>query len=185
MTSPSDYPEAEDRQRILKACRASDDPQLYPFVVMLLSTACRAGEVLQLRWGDIDFERGLAHVTRTKNGKPKVLPVTGHAADLLTAIQSERKPERLDRVFLSKRASQYRYAESWKAAATAAGWPQLRVHDLRHIAASEMAMAGASQPELSALLGHSDPRMALRYSHFLDRHLAELGGRLSDRLFPS
>ena len=60
---------------------------------------------------------------------------------------------------------------------------RFRVHDLRHLAASTLAMAGASQRELQEVLGHDSPAMSSRYSHFFDKNIADLGDKIAGRLF--
>ena len=64
-----------------------------------------------------------------------------------------------------------------------ANLPDFRFHDLRLLAASHLAMAGATQRELMEVLGHRSPAMTKRYSHFFDEHIADLGDRLQSRLF--
>lgn len=70
------YLSADERQRLLEACKASPWPKLYLIVLMALTTGARKGELLGLSNADIDYEHGVAHVGRSKNGDPKTLPLT-------------------------------------------------------------------------------------------------------------
>ena len=65
-----------ERTRLFKACRASKWDKLYLLVLTAITTGARRGELLGLRWNDIDFDRRTAYVATTKNGQPKVLPLT-------------------------------------------------------------------------------------------------------------
>ena len=60
----------------LASCRASHWDKLYLIVLLAITTGARKGELTKLRWNDIDFERRTAYVSTTKNGQPKVLPLT-------------------------------------------------------------------------------------------------------------
>ena len=150
-----------EQQRLLKACSASTEPALYPFIVALMSSGARAGELLALRWAELDLDAGIARLLKTKSGKRRAIPIRGHALELLADMAKERagqKVVRLDEtghVFRNADGSApFKYRESWVIAVTAAKVDDFRVHDLRHLAASTLAMAGASQRELQEVLGH-------------------------------
>jgi integrase len=72
-----------ERQRLLNACKSSHNPWLYTVVVLALSTGARKMELLSLRWHDVDVQRQVITLPETKNGERRVLPLTGHAWDLL------------------------------------------------------------------------------------------------------
>ena len=65
-----------ERTSLFKACRASKWDKLYLIVLLAITTGARKGELTKLRWNDIDFDRRTAYVSTTKNGQPKVLPLT-------------------------------------------------------------------------------------------------------------
>ena len=65
-----------ERKRLFDSCRASHWDKLYLIVLLAITTGARKGELTKLRWNDIDFERRTAYVATTKNGQPKVLPLT-------------------------------------------------------------------------------------------------------------
>ncbi len=64
----------DERTRLLGACRLATWPRLYLLVLMALTTGARKGELLGLRWADVDMERAEARVALTKNRDPQVLP---------------------------------------------------------------------------------------------------------------
>src|SRR5712691_6762341 len=77
------YLPEEERQRLLNACKSSRHPWLYTVVVLALSTGARKMELLNLRWCDVEMQRQVITIDKTKNGERRVLPLTGHAWDLL------------------------------------------------------------------------------------------------------
>lgn len=176
-----------EQKRLLAACRASDEPHLYAFVVCAMSSGARAGELLGLRWKDVDLEHGVARLTKTKNDTGRAVPMRGHALQLLQAMKEEAKVVDLhgdDFVFKNATGfAPFYYRKAWQEVIAAAKLKDFRFHDLRHLAASHLAMAGATQRELMEVLGHKSAQMSKRYSHFFDAHIADLGDRLSDRLF--
>jgi hypothetical protein len=64
----------DERQRLLNACKASRNPHLYTVVVLALSTGARKMEILSLRWCDVDMQRQIITIDKTKNGERRVLP---------------------------------------------------------------------------------------------------------------
>jgi integrase len=87
---PRALPLAAERERLLAACRASAWRRLYLLVLMAITTGARRGELVALTWGDINLERRVAHVQDSKNGEPRVLPLTPAAVDELARFQLER-----------------------------------------------------------------------------------------------
>jgi integrase len=69
------YLEAEDIQRLLEACDDPQTPYLRPIVIVALHTGMRLGEILGLRWGDLDLRHRLISITRTKNNERKAIPI--------------------------------------------------------------------------------------------------------------
>lgn len=174
--------DADERARLLEACQASDEPCLYPLVVTAMLTGARAGELRRLIWRDVDLDDGRARLWKTKNGGRRSVPVRGRALDLLKALGEGKSPDAP--VFVDRHGrGPFEYAESWTRARALARVTDVRFHDLRHLAASELAMAGATLRELQEVLGHSSAAMTKRYTHFIETHFAGLGDRLNDRLF--
>lgn len=81
-----------------------------------------------------------------------------------------------------RRPIDLRYA--WAQALQAAGITDFRVHDLRHSAASYLAMSGASLVEIAAILGHQTLQMVQRYAHLAEGHTASVVARMNAALFP-
>lgn len=166
------YLSKDERERLLSACQASTWPRLYLLVLMALTTGARRGELLGLRWKDIDLERGEAIIgedadTQTKNGDARALILLPQVAAELARFAPKDAATSDALVFRSRlRPSQpYATAEAFRDAMKAAGIKDFRFHDCRHTAASYMAQSGASLLEIADTLGHRQLRMVQRYAH--------------------
>jgi integrase len=172
-----------EREALLKACRESQSPELLPVVLIALITGARWGEILNLKWGDVDFERGLLILRDTKNKDTRSVPVTGEALELLRQ-RSRVRSIGTDLVFPSARGdAPISLHKSFDRAVQRAGLANFRFHDLRHTAASYLAMSGATLSEIAAVLGHRTLQMVKRYSHLTNQHTAGIVGRMHKKFF--
>jgi integrase len=136
----------------------------------------------------VDLKRHTAIAHHTKNGERRALPLMGPA---FTVLQERKRIRRIDTdlVFpdpsLTKhgRARPYDYAKGFKMALQAAGIEDFRFHDLRHTAASYLAMNGATTAEIAAVLGHKTLQMVKRYSHLTEQHVSAVVERMTGRVF--
>jgi integrase len=171
-----------ERTRLLKACEKSDNPYLYTVVVLALSTGMRQGEIMGLTWGDVDFHQGRITLHETKNGERRVVPLTGKALGIL-----KEHPRRIDTPLLFpgkvKRDMPMDLRTPWEAVLKSAGIEDFRFHDLRHSAASYLAMNGASLAEIAEVLGHKTLQMVKRYAHLSEAHTAGVVARMNERIF--
>jgi integrase len=177
------YLSDEERERLLQACRESKNPDLYPSVVLALSTGARQAEIMGLRWAQVDFARRAALLEETKNGERRVLPLTGHALELL---RSRAKVRRIDTDLVFPGADPSKPVDlrsPWEAALKRANVEDFRWHDLRHSAASYLAMNGASLAEIAAVLGHKTLAMVKRYAHLSESHTTSVVERMNARIF--
>ncbi|AUN96403.1 site-specific integrase [Pseudazoarcus pumilus] len=179
------YLEDDERVRLLKACKESRNPLLYPACVLALSTGARQSELMNLRWPQIDFARRtiLLRDGETKNGSGRVLPLTGEAFNLLRDM-SKVRDLRDDRVFPVAAAGRGfgSLRNAWDKALARAKVEDFRWHDLRHTAASYLTMAGVGSMEVAKVLGHKTLQMTARYSHLSPERTVEIGDVLTKRL---
>lgn len=163
----------DERGRLLAACIGSAWERLYLFVLMALTTGARRGELLGLRWCDVDMERAEAELHDTKNGDSRVLVLLPQVIAELERFAPKDARTSQALVFRSRlRPSQpYSTAKVFNEAVSAAGIKpdqktgKFRFHDCRHCTASYMAQAGASLLEIADTLGHRQLRMVQRYAH--------------------
>lgn len=177
----------DERTALLKACKESSSPDLYPAVVLSLTTGGRQSEIMGLTWEQVDFNARAITLRHgeTKNNEARTLPLVGEALALLQARAKVRKL-RDNRIFppseRAKKADRLDLRAPWEAAIKAAGIVNFRWHDLRHTAASYLAMNGVSPLEISKILGHRTMAMVSRYSHLAPGRVVELGDALAARL---
>lgn len=180
-----------DQERLaLLAAADKVSPDLQALVTVALCTGARAGELLSLRWPDVDLERRVAIAHDTKNGERRALPLVGPAAQVL---KDRRKVRRIDTdlVFADPaagtdgKARPYDYAKGFRRALEIAGISDFRFHDLRHTAASYLAMNGATTQEIAAVLGHKTLAMVKRYSHLTEAHVSGVVERMTSKVFGS
>jgi integrase len=172
-----------ERTQLLKACEESSNPYLKTIVVLALSTGMRQGEILNLRWPDVDLNSGRIVLHETKNGERRVVPLLGHARELLKELSKIRRLD-TDLLFPGRNPQKPVFIRTpWLEAVKAAGIEDLKFHDLRHSAASYMLMSGASLGEIAELLGHKTLQMVKRYSHLSESHAAGVVGRMNERIF--
>jgi integrase len=164
-----------DKQFSVVAGRLTAD--LRPVARLLLATAMRKGEALGLVWGEV---RGRTlYLTRTKSGKPREVPLTAEAAALLPERPADAEDS--DLIFRGPDGGDLRhnFDRSWRAAREAAKLPWLRVHDLRHEAASRFLEAGATLRELQELGGWSSLELVERYSKVTRERIRETLSRVA------
>ena len=173
----------EERPRLLDACRPHAD--LYLAVLLALTTGARQAEIMTLRWGQIDFKRQVITLDKTKNGETRAIPLVGEAFKLLTERGKIRSLTD-DRIFpptgRAKKAECLDLRQPWEKALRTAEIANFHWHDLRHTAASYLAMSGVSLVEIAKVLGHRTMQMVNRYAHLSDGHIVATGEKLAARL---
>ncbi len=173
----------DERTALLTACKESRSPILYPIVVLALSTGARHGELINLRRRDVDLKRRVITLDETKNGERRVLPLTGHALEIMRGLLAVPRID-TDLIFPGNKPDQpASITTAWDNAIESAGIQNFRFHDLRHTAASYLAMNGATLAELAEILGHKTLAMVKRYAHLTEAHTAKVVERMNDKLF--
>lgn len=172
------YLNSDERVRLLNACKASGNRDLYLAVLLSLTTGGRQAEIMGATWAQIDLQRATLTLHETKNGARRTL----HLVEPVRALLRERV-RRIDTALLfasnRKPTKSVNLREPWIAALRVAGIESFRWHDMRHDFASSAAMNGASLPELAALLGHKTLSMVQRYAHLTPQHTAALADRIA------
>lgn len=168
----------EDELRALLAeCRASRAPELYLAVLLSVTTGGRQSEIMGIRWENIDFKNSVIHVPKTKNGDARALPIVEEALELLKVRREDGGVVKAAGLVFPSRTSSRKpvlLRLAFLGALKRAGITNFRWHDLRHSAASFLAMAGASLPEIGAVLGHRSQQTTKRYSHLAQTHTHNL-----------
>jgi len=173
----------DERERLLKACKESSNPFLYPIVVLALSTGARRGEILSIRLNQIDLERGTITFFETKNNEIRAVPLVEHASEVVKELIKIRRID-TDLLFPGsdpKKPIDIRHP--WKEALKKAKIEDYRFHDNRHSAASYLAMSGATLAEIAEVLGHKTLQMVKRYSHLSEQHTSKIVAKMNKEIF--
>jgi len=165
------------------ACATVRNTLLLHGIHLALETGMRRGELLAVQWKHVNFDTGVLQIPVTKTGKPRSIPLTDRARELLT----ERKalPDADAKYAFPISANAFRLAwERCKRRAERAGCSgvqELRFHDLRHEAVSRFFEMGLNTAEVALISGHRDLRMLFRYTHLRAEDVgAKLRARKSD-----
>ena len=173
----------DERERLLKACRESGNPDLYLVVVLALSTGARSMEIMALRWSQVDLGRHVITLHETKNGEVRALPLVGHAYELMQGRSKVRRID-TDLVFPGRNPQKpIELRAAWEAALKRAAIMDFRFHDLRHTCASYLAMNGATLAEIAEVLGHKTLQMVKRYAHLSHAHTSRVVESMNAKIF--
>lgn len=174
----------QERSALLLACEESKCRHLYPVVVLAISTGMRQSEILNLKWSDIDLKRGQMVLHETKNGERRSVPLVGKAMALILEMSKVRRID-TELVFYSevKPSVPVFIRIPWAKAVEEAKLVDFKFHDLRHTAASYLAMNGASLAEIADILGHKTLNMVKRYAHLSEQHTSAVLERMNAGLF--
>ncbi|MBI06746.1 MAG: integrase [Rhodospirillaceae bacterium] len=157
--------EGDEEQRLLDACIRSTNHRLFPLVCFAIETGMRRGEMLSLEWKDVHLNQGWVHLSDTKNGSPRDVPLSPKAQAILTDLPHD----------LSGRVFPVHFEALkglWRRATRRAGIEGLHFHDLRHEATSRFFEKGLNVMEVATITGHKDLRMLQRYTHLRAEDLA-------------
>jgi integrase len=177
----------EEITKLIAAAR----PGYRAVIAAAVFTGCRQGELLGLRWADVDFDAGLVHVRgqldrskqrvegKTAASRREVVLMPALARILREHKASSRFSKETDYVFATATGSPPSYRNivrrgfeqaAEKAGLSGEGRPKLRWHDLRHIYASMLIGEGLDVVYVSRQLGHVDPAITLKvYAKLFDR----------------
>ena len=168
------YLSLEECQRLIASCMA---PHIRAMVSVALHSGMRLGEILNLRWYDLDFSSGFILVRDSKNGESRHVPMDATLFALFRAY-----PHRLgtDLVFSSPAGGRIVDVRTgFQNACKRAELTDLHFHDLRHTFASQFVMAGGDLYILKEILGHKSPAMAARYAHVSPTYLIKSIDRMN------
>jgi len=167
---------------------STDNPMLALFVALAWETGSRSGELLQVEWTDVDFDKRLltfrndpTRGRQTKGRRSRTVPLSDQAVralrDHAAAFRLLAPPSpfvfkllRWDRTAKPGDRVACLY-ESFKTRAKALGWPKLRPHDLRHSFVTRKLAEGVPAQLVMQYVGHADLATTMRYTHLVPEHL--------------
>ena len=184
------YLQPTELHAVLNAC-----PEwLRPIAGLLAFTGMRRGEVLGLRWLDLDIKGGKIMLPQTKNGDGRIVWLNALASGVVHSLKRGFPTAPI----FSEDIKAHNVSIAFLRACRSVGIADFRLHDLRHTAASWMRMSGADlqdvaamlghrdlrMQDVAAMLGHRDLRMTNRYAHLSGDHLSASVKRLDNVFAP-
>ncbi len=184
--STINLPTHEQFRLLIKQMRQADIRGIYgaDLVELLAYSGMRLNEATELRWPDIDFDRGCFTITGgeygTKNHEVRTVPLFPAMLELLNRIQSEPRKISTDRVIPIKGARSLMASASKKAKI-----PRFTHHSMRHYFCSNAIEAGIDFKVIAGWLGHKDGGIlvAKTYGHLRDTHSFEMAKRMTNSAF--
>ena len=172
--------EPGESEALMAAIKEARNPVLGPLVRFAIQTGMRRGEMLNAKWSDVNFDDGTMKIPVTKNGEPRIIPLTPEATDILRELSTFRNEMDDELVTFGNKSNGQRifqttieaFKKCWKRAVDRAGIENLHFHDLRHEAISRFFEMGLTVPEVALISGHKDVRMLFRYTHLKSSDLA-------------
>jgi type 1 fimbriae regulatory protein FimB/type 1 fimbriae regulatory protein FimE len=157
----------DEVERLIEAAKTNRYGHRDALMVLLaFRHGLRAGEVVDLRWDQIDFKTGTLHVRRFKNGLPSSHPLTGR--ELRALRRHQRESDKSPFIFVSERGAPLsapgfsRMVE--RAAVSAKLGIKAHAHMLRHACGYKLANDGHDTRALQAYLGHRKIQNTTRYT---------------------
>jgi site-specific recombinase XerD len=147
------------------------EPWFRELVVFAVLTGLRRAEIVNLRWVDVDLDRGVIHIQssprfKTKQGRRRTVPLNSTALEMLKAKRNQQGGEHVFTLHGEGISPDWvshlfkRYVRKAKLADQ-----RLHFHSVRHSFASWLVQGGATLYEVQKLLGHSSPKVTEIYSH--------------------
>jgi len=141
----------------------SSSLDLKPILLCAISTGMRLGELLSLKWNDINWNDDYILVRDSKNYESRTIPIN---ATLLKALSDLKKHSESDYVFGGRTTIKW----EWTNALKTSGIAHCRFHDLRHSFASRLVMGNVDLVTVKELMGHKRIETTMRYSHPTPEH---------------
>jgi len=150
-------------------------PRLRVFTVLGVETGMRTGEMLGLRWKDIEFLNGVIQVGRSKSPSGiRAVPISANCRAELLRWRNLVGPDFSEWVFPNFENRRHRLQnggrKAWANTLKKAGLPFFPIYYLRHTFASRLTTAGVSPLTIAQMLGHSSTQIVPRYAQVMDQN---------------
>lgn len=171
------YLTLDEQKRLLAVMVGHYANSIKPIFIFAVNTGMRRGEILNLGWSDISWERNVIVVRKTKSGRDRSVPINRAVAEVLKA---QIQLVSTGTVFS---ISPKTLSSAFTTLVRRAGIENLRLHDLRHTFATRLSDAGTDPFTIADILGHRDLKITKRYTHVLEsnrqRAVAALTGYMN------
>ena len=177
------YMDDDQLQRLLTVLKTDKNRTVCDIVLFLLSTGSRLNETLTARWSLIDIEHRVWRIpaTNSKSGKMRAVPLNETALETLSKQDTE---DEFEHVFINRQTGKpYTTIQKvWNRLRNAADLGHVRIHDLRHQYASFLVNNGVTLYTTGQILGHSTPKVTMRYSHLSTATLQDAAATAADQI---
>jgi integrase len=149
--------------RFYAALETEPNPIFKAYILLSLYCGQRRGNMLEIRWPDVDFAHNVIYIADTKNNEPQNVPLPAQAIELL---QEMKKTAKSEWVFPSSRKTKLHLQDPrlpWRALLERAGIKDFHIHDLRRTFGSYQAHLGANETIIQKALGDKSRSAASRY----------------------
>ncbi|MGQ7939511.1 tyrosine-type recombinase/integrase [Paraburkholderia sp. D1E] len=171
--------------RLVEYAKADDNPSVYPFIIVGLSTGMRASEILSIQRNNVDLERRVIFIPKAKAGA-REQPIT---EDLAVFLREHMKNYAPGSPWLfpspsSKSGHMVEIRKPYRRVVKAAGLDpdQIIRHTLRHSAITHLVQSGVDLVTVKRISGHKTLAMVERYAHANGAHIADAMDTLQKRL---
>jgi integrase len=159
--------------RVLEECEKSSVYWLKAFVEIARETICRRSEIFQLTRQSINFDNNTAYLGKTKNGSPRRIALSPYVISILKSLPVSVDGKYFKTPFKSEKNVKHLASRAFARCVKKAQVENFRLHDIRHMSASDYAMKGWTISELSAQGGWKSLSQLKRYTHVRADYLAE------------
>jgi integrase len=181
----------EEIDRLLTVARRDHSIHAYPFVMMLLSTGMRVGDIQRLKWSNVSLIRGEVKFRQQKTNIIHAIPLNKKCIQALFEYQEALGMDTLeesmsgkdDYVFSNGKGGMLYTKKMWNRIRSKALLDDVRRHDIRHTVASQLSQDNVPIQEIAAILGHKSIASTMRYAHINQQKMKGTMDRLSERMF--
>jgi integrase len=175
----------DEVRRLLAYCERSPAQQSADALRLLIWTGARIGEILPLRWEDVNLAQGTVFLnhTATKEAKAKTLHLSPRALSILERRRGEAAPD-AEYVFPGKKGTGFQQVLKafWASACKHCGIVGVHVHDLRATYSTHLIASGESAKAVGKTMGHADTKTTLRYERIAQDRTRQIASKI-DGLF--
>jgi integrase len=155
----------EEEDSLMRSAVGLLDGQLTEVITIALHTGMRQGEILNLRWENIDLFKKTIVITKTKNKEPRTIPMN---QTIIILLRDKSKVMSMSGYVFTTQGRKMKFrnlVKSFHLALKKAEVQRFRFHDLRHTFATRLVQSGVDLYSVAKLLGHKDIKTTQRYAH--------------------
>ena len=175
--------DAGELKRFFASLNEETNERVRDYLWLLLFTAARRMNAMQMKWEEIDFDHKLWRIPDTKNGEPLVVPLTDAAMNVLHGRMEASRDSEYVFPGRGKAGHLLDPTKVWKRVKKRAGLENVRLHDLRRTIASWQALTGSSLLVIGKSLGHKDVTTTQVYARLTVAPIRESMKRATDAMF--